>query len=259
MDFIRLLWSGETQCDPLYKCGPMVRERYILHYVVSGKGFVEFRGRCEEVTAGRIFVIYKGERISYRADQEYPWRYIWADFDGTAAEELLQETGFSAQRRVSPLLDAEKIYPLFCGLEGKLYGTPQEIQGASELVRLIAEIAREFPAEKVYECGAAQRAASLIRAGCFDSGSRIEEIAAMVGVSRSQLYRLFKKEFEISPKRYLDDLRVARAEQLLEEGIMSISEVAYACGFNDPLYFSAEFKKRKGAAPREFRQKIHGE
>ena len=91
-----------------------------------------------------------------------------------------------------------------------------------------------------------------MRAGFTDSSLRIDALARAAGVSRSHLYRLFRSEYGVSPKAYLRDLRLTLARRLLCEHAMSVAEVAYACGYADPLYFSAEFKREHGISPRDF-------
>jgi AraC-like DNA-binding protein len=51
---------------------------------------------------------------------------------------------------------------------------------------------------------------------------------------------------------YLNSLRIKRAKALMDKKEGSISDVATACGFNDPLYFSKVFRKSEGISPREY-------
>lgn len=254
-DFLKLVWSNESQCAPLYKVGPYERNTYIFHYIVSGKGWIEYLGRRFEASAGQIFLVYKGENISYGADGTHPWRYIWADFDGSAVDELLSQTGFSADVRVSPVLEAEKIYPIFVSFVDKFGSDASELDGSAALLSLFAELVREFPAQSAPRAGTAERAAQLIRTGFHDSDCRVEKIADMVGISRSRLFRLFKERFGMGPKEYLDGCRLRRAKELLKGNDLTVAEVGYSSGYSDPLYFSAEFKRKTGMSPKKYRER----
>jgi transcriptional regulator GlxA family with amidase domain len=84
----------------------------------------------------------------------------------------------------------------------------------------------------------------------------ISEIARHVHLSPWHFIRLFKAETSVSPKRYLHQLKLKRAEELLGESFLSVKEVAANLGFGDRSNFSREFKKMSGLTPSEFR--IHG-
>lgn len=70
----------------------------------------------------------------------------------------------------------------------------------------------------------------------------------------SEVYfrKLFKKEFGISPKKYIINSRIKLAESLIESGYYSLYEVAEKCGFTDYKYFSTEFRKTVGVPPSKY-------
>jgi len=67
-------------------------------------------------------------------------------------------------------------------------------------------------------------------------------------------YRIFKKETNKTPLQYLIDLRINESKNMLKIGSLSIKEIAYKLGFNDPYYFSRLFKKKAGISPVVYRQ-----
>ena len=81
----------------------------------------------------------------------------------------------------------------------------------------------------------------------------LEEVAAASGYSRTYFSRLFKEIVGINFKDYLEHKRIEMASNLLENEEMSITEIAYAVGFNSFSSFWRAFKKRKGVTPREWR------
>lgn len=78
------------------------------------------------------------------------------------------------------------------------------------------------------------------------------EIAERSYVSEVYFRKLFKKDFGITPKQYLVNLRIKHAEKLIGTGYYSLQEVAFACGFNDYKYFTVEFKKHTGVSPSKY-------
>lgn len=82
-----------------------------------------------------------------------------------------------------------------------------------------------------------------------------DEIAALVGVSRRQLERLFKQHLDNLPSRYYLELRLKRARQLLLDSHHSIVQIGLMCGFSSGSHFSTAFGVLFGITPREERQR----
>jgi AraC-like DNA-binding protein len=78
----------------------------------------------------------------------------------------------------------------------------------------------------------------------------LAEIARTVHVSPEHFHRLFRARFHTTPFEYLLGRRLALARTLLTEGKLSVKEVAVACGYDDPYYFSRLFRQRHGYPPR---------
>lgn len=88
----------------------------------------------------------------------------------------------------------------------------------------------------------------------YMSTIRLAEVAKMLSVSEEHLSRTFKKEITFGFSEYVTLIRLQKAEHMLKnEPSRAITEVAYACGFNDSNYFSYKFKKAYGVTPSEVR------
>ena len=77
----------------------------------------------------------------------------------------------------------------------------------------------------------------------------VDEVARSVGLSRSQLSRLFVEKVGVSPAVHLRKLRVRRADHLLRNSTLSIKEIARVCGFPSPNHFSRVFTNETGERP----------
>lgn len=90
----------------------------------------------------------------------------------------------------------------------------------------------------------------------YMSQIKLAQVAKMLSVSEEHLSRIFKKEITFGFSEYLTLIRLQKAEHMLKnEPSRTITEVAYACGFNDSNYFSYKFKKAYGATPTQVRDR----
>lgn len=80
----------------------------------------------------------------------------------------------------------------------------------------------------------------------------VELFADLMFVSRSLLYKKLKALIDLSPNDFITIYRLKKSLPLLSSKGMSINEVAYSIGFNDPKYFSRVFKKFYKKTPTEY-------
>jgi AraC family transcriptional regulator len=84
----------------------------------------------------------------------------------------------------------------------------------------------------------------------------VTELSAAVGMNVDHFSRMFKRSTGLAPHRYLDNIRLERAKQLLAEGRAAMIDIAYEIGYANPSHFSAFFRKRTGLSPTEFRRTV---
>ena len=83
----------------------------------------------------------------------------------------------------------------------------------------------------------------------------IKEIAEQSFVSEVYFRKLFKKEFNISPQKYINNLRLNHSIDLMQTDYYSLKEIASKVGFSDYRYFLTQFKKFTGLSPTEYKNK----
>lgn len=84
----------------------------------------------------------------------------------------------------------------------------------------------------------------------------LSDAARLVNMSDSAFSHFFKRQTSISFITYVNNLRVAKACELLANTQLSASEICYDCGFNNKSNFIRIFTKRKGMTPIEYRNHI---
>jgi AraC-like DNA-binding protein len=78
-------------------------------------------------------------------------------------------------------------------------------------------------------------------------------LAAVAGLSMHHFAREFKQSSGVTPHHYLTQKRVERAQEMLAQTDLSLSEIAYAIGFSDQSHLARHFRHILGTTPREFR------
>ncbi|SEM75564.1 ABC-type sugar transport system, substrate-binding protein, contains N-terminal xre family HTH domain [Chitinophaga rupis] len=85
----------------------------------------------------------------------------------------------------------------------------------------------------------------------------VDDICQQLSISKMQLYRKVKQLLNCNVNDYILDTRVKKAKYLLVNSQQSVSEIAYACGFSSPAYFSTVFKARSQQTPKTFREQVN--
>ncbi|WP_082461669.1 hybrid sensor histidine kinase/response regulator transcription factor [Pedobacter sp. PACM 27299] len=102
-----------------------------------------------------------------------------------------------------------------------------------------------------------EKVMAYIEANLADQEVGVPELAVDVGMSQPVLYKKIRAITDLSVNDFIKTIRLKKAAQLLEHKVYTISEISYLVGFNDPKYFSREFKKQYGVTPRVFIQNLH--
>lgn len=249
--------AGYEKCHSGYQWGPGVRDHYLIHHILRGKGIYTVAGKTYHLGAGDTFLIFPNKESCYRADEDDPWEYAWVGFAGNDAYSVIANTGFSKDTLV--LNQAEISSELFQKIRavyeanGNTFMDAVSMTGA--LYTLMGFLMKHSAGEANAENSQAyyvERARQYI-AEKYSYPITIEDVATYTGISRSYLFRLFRKIIKQSPKEYLLEYRIGQACLLLNQTDLPVGSIAHSVGFEDSLYFSKVFKKNKQCTPTEYR------
>ena len=216
---------------------------YSLAFALYCVWFWSFRAR-RHLLLGQAwghFVIPPYEKTYYEADQKKPWRYIWIGFttDQSVPEQLLKPIIHcpSAGKIFEEMLQCEKMEngrtAFLCA---KLW----------EFFSILLDNAKS-------DTDYVQKAINCINAE-YINGITIRQVADRLNINRSYLSDLFKKRMGISPQKYLIQLRLEKAAELLTVYGQSPSTAGISVGYPDLHHFSKIFKKHFGVSPREYQK-----
>ena len=79
-----------------------------------------------------------------------------------------------------------------------------------------------------------------------------KNLARICNLSTARFYNLFYAQYQMTPLAYRDSIIMDRAVLLLQDGILSVTQIAETLGFESVAYFSRFFKKHKGVSPSKF-------
>lgn len=252
--------SGYEKCAAGYQWGPGVRDHYLIHYVSSGQGFFAYDGKEYALCEGDLFLIAPEQVVHYRAAEDNPWEYYWVGFNGTDAHRLVSMAGFGTNEPIMHTDDPairEALLNIYYA-RGNTPAADAEMTGHLQL--FLAKLMRHngtTTATAGSQTYLAQALRYIQHNYADDIG--VSDIAAFVGVSRSQLYRAFQAEFQLSPHAYLRKYRIGEACALLHNRSLTVAQVAGSVGFNDPLYFSRVFHQQKHCTPTEYQKRKRNE
>lgn len=96
---------------------------------------------------------------------------------------------------------------------------------------------------------------SIIKRDLENPELTVEQLNREMAMSNTQLFRKLKALTSLSANQLIRQIRLERARELLKNTNLTIAEIAYQTGFNDPSYFTRIFTKEEGITPKEFRDR----
>lgn len=255
---LRLLFYGLEHCPPGHAWGPGLRDAFIVHYVLRGRGKVYSKGQTYCLEAGSGFLIMPGKLIHYEADPLDPWTYSWIGFNGLEAPALIARAGLSDANPVfrAPSSSYFERFHDECGIASGQRGADLRYQ--SILYRFLAELLSV--AEDVADTRPPATKETYIRQAVewighhYSQRITVEDIARRIGLNRTYLSSLFQARLGMSLQAYLLHVRMKQATELLRQPELSVSDVSRSVGYLDSFLFSKMFKKTVGVSPTQYRK-----
>ena len=244
---------GYEQCDPGHSFGPVARNHYLFHYVISGTGTLmadDSKGITQtySIKSGQGFLIFPGQITTYYADEKLPWEYVWIEFDGLKVKEILQLTELSPDTPVyrshskdlkEQLLN-EMLYIVHNAEESPFHLIGHLYLFLDHLIQS-SKRSNSAPSSKMSDYYI-KEAIHYIEQN-FQNNISIEEIASVCGINRSYFGKIFKKALGRSPQEFLMNYRMLKATELLKLTSLSIAEIGSAVGLKISYTFRAHSKE----------------
>lgn len=246
---------GEVVYKPGGVLGPRYQTGVQLVAVAKGEATVTVNQYRYHVPAGHIILLYPGTREYFEFSKDSPTHHFWCTLHPSRTQVHYHQL---ALQRNYVLPYTERLQTIIeLGLGTPLTDTPS---GETLLVQLINLAIQEFLLQATAETQqetippTVSRAVEYIEAH-FGQPLRASQIAGKVGVSPQHLNKLFKQFLNTTTMDYVWNLRTEQGMRFLTQTGLSVSEIAFRCGFQNAFHFSRLMKNRYGASPRKLREK----
>ena len=249
-------YSGIQSCEPNhYWLG--IRDHYIIHFILHGKGEYILSDEKYDLTKCRAFLVKPGQRVKYIAGAYNPWKYCWIGFAGMQAKNLIDKTGFY-NSPISHFNNIDEVENTILNLQN-LQSTQSNLHflEISYLLKILSHL--DMKKENDKHNRVQQRHLNTAIQFIEHNYSRhilVDDIARHVGIDRKYLSSIFKKLLNTTTQQYLLNKRLDQATILLSESNLSIKEISHSLGYYDALLFSKMFKNKYGLSPTLFRNRI---
>lgn len=237
-----------------------VLQEYQLLYITEGKGlfFCDALGREKEfpVKSGMMFLLFPGEWHTYHPDEDTGWKEYWIGFNGAFVDNLVSQGFFSKEKPLFNVNIHEGIVNLYTSAINAAVAQESGFQHVlAGIVDRLLGLAYYYGRNFQFRESDISNKISQAKVMIYDNYMTItpEEVARGVCLSYSSFRRTFKEYTGFSPARFIIEVRMSKAKELLTNTSKPVKEVAYAIGYNNYDYFSTAFKHMTGQSPAEYR------
>ncbi len=239
-----------------------VLDEYQIVYITRGEGVFRCATGCSiEIKDGDVFLLFPGVWHGYSPRREVGWDEYWVGFNGPYPRLLQKRRFLSPDTPIHRVGLREDILECFFDVfdAAARQGPGFQLCAGASIIQIIAKVLSSsdesrqlFGTENIIE-----RAKFYMEEKVYGDLD-LHEVLEALSLSYSSLLKHFKDYTGLSPLQYFLQMKIARAKTLLEEGDVSVKEVAFTLGFDNQYYFSRLFHKKTGLAPSEWKRYCEG-
>lgn len=220
----------------------------------TGRAWLAVDGRRTDLHPHRLYLIPPHHRLTYAATPEMV--VDWLHFLPVSP---LMDLQLAARGEVAtlPAKTAARWQPV-TGAIPEFFAAPSPALRCRMHALVLDVVGEALAAGPAIESTTGEWAARLLPAVRFMDDHVIDPpplavIAAQVNLSPEHFHRRYRALYRTTPFEYIQRRRMAQAHRLLTEGALTVKEVAAACGYDDPYYFSRMFRRQYACSPRDVR------
>jgi AraC-like DNA-binding protein len=248
-------------------------EEFELNFIEGGRGVRRVVGDSIETIGDFELTLVTGDGLEHAWEQgdcrEKDIREITIQFSSRLLDDkLLSRNQFASIRkmferaRMGLTFSMPAIMRVYCLID-TLASKEERMDQFLDMLRILYELSLDTGARTLASnsfaktvTGRESRRVNKVKeyiAQHYTEEIKLDDLAGLVAMSPSAFSRFFKQYTGRGPVDYIIDVRMGVAARMLVDTTTSVSEICYACGFNNLSNFNRTFKARRGYTPRDFR------
>lgn len=241
-----------------WKKGRILNE-YQLIYISSGHGvFESAQTEKIKIEAGQVILLFPGIWHRYKPSKASGWHENWVSFTGDAARRIMVEY-FTPAKPIIQLGDDHRLINLISSTAELLQKADEGYQHRAT-ARVMEALAIIEPHRPMPDNRESAHAAKIQKARVYltENYEQLIDMHALAkhhAISYSLFRKLFRENTGRAPQKYLIDIRIDKARELLRHTELSVSEIAEKTGFSSIYFFSRLFKRWEGHCPVGYRER----
>ena len=248
---------GEVIYHPDGAVGPRAQTQYQLVLLIRGEATIELNGRNHHLSAGHVALFRPKGREFFQFSKGVETQHSWCAIDpplvAPAWRRELRAAPFDLP--ISEMMNQLIMLGLRTGERSE--DEPLLCQLALAALCAFTREARAAGSGPAFP-EALLRARDLIEKE-YQKKLTLSDVARRAGLSPNHLIKLFRRHLHETPAEYLWRLRIDHGVRLLRQTGLTVSEIAYRTGFQNPFHFSRLVKMRHQLSPRGLRRKWWGQ
>lgn len=241
-----------------------VLQEYQITYLSRGRGWFmsESTGRKKiPLKEGSIFILFPGEWHSYSPEPETGWCEYSIGFKGSRVDELTEKGFISKTHPVLNVRLSDTLQKLFSDVmrisSEQHSGYQQVLSGLiSNIIGYAFYLENNASLDVTYFEKNVLKAKNLIQEEYATMTPQL--VASRLGLGYSNFRSMFKKYTGTSPAKFILNVKIFRAKEMLTYTDLPVKEVAYKVGIENCDYFSTLFKSDTGVTPLAYREYSRG-
>ncbi len=229
---VMTVFSPKGRTDSIHN-----RSCYGLSFTADGEITYRHRGQTYLSDRYHAVILPKGQSYTIYGNKKGTFPVINFDCEGFFADEFI----------VLPISHIEPILKDFEYLKSRFFREENRLLSMSILYKMLYDLVRGETLLSGPLSPAIERLEQNLSSDITNA-----TLAETCSMSEEYFRKQFKKIYGLSPKQYVIDLRIAKAKQLLTDGILKVHAISEQCGFSNPYHFCRLFKEKTGLTPTGF-------
>lgn len=253
-DFLFIHLAGVTNPNPNYFIRQnldrhQLYNKYVLEYVIDGKGYIEFDDNKAIVTKGDLYFLNKLFKHVYYADKNTPFKKIFIVVSGKFVDSLVD----SYDIEESVLIVKKDCRVIFETIHKLLCDNIIDYNAIAHQILNLFQQLKDVNYCKNESIKFSEEIKSFLDSS-LEKKMTLEQISEALDISVSHIMRVFKHQYGMSPMKYFNQAKVSYACRLLVNTNYSIEYISELLSFSEPEYLSKCIKKQTGLSPLQYRK-----